>query len=66
MAYAVTYGSGLSAIFAVFQLIQPKRILTSTGGYNGTHGIIEMYMRGRSVVIQCAGFELVIHGKYHY
>ncbi|KAK6099301.1 hypothetical protein MT418_000735 [Batrachochytrium dendrobatidis] len=49
MAYAVTYGSGLSAIFAVFQLIQPKRILTSTGGYNGTHGIIEMYMRGRSV-----------------
>ncbi|KAJ1339300.1 hypothetical protein BSLG_006067 [Batrachochytrium salamandrivorans] len=52
MAYAVTYGSGLSAIFAVFQLIQPKRILTSTGGYNGTHGIIEMYMRGRTLYIE--------------
>ena len=47
---AVTYSSGLAAIFALFQALAPKRILMSKEGYHGVHGVIDLYKRGRIVV----------------
>ncbi|TPX66130.1 hypothetical protein SpCBS45565_g04623 [Spizellomyces sp. 'palustris'] len=45
--YAVTYTSGLAAITAAINHVQPLRIVTSREGYHGTHGVINVYRRGR-------------------
>lgn len=50
-AFAVTYASGLAAIFAVFHLVQPKMILISKNGYHGSHQTLQSYIRGRQVIV---------------
>ncbi|KAJ3185310.1 hypothetical protein HDU85_001360 [Gaertneriomyces sp. JEL0708] len=48
--HAVTYASGLAAVFAAFQYYQPNRVVLSKSGYFGSHGAIQVYLRGRSNV----------------
>ncbi|KNC99947.1 uncharacterized protein SPPG_05320 [Spizellomyces punctatus DAOM BR117] len=45
--HAVTYTTGLAAITAAINHVQPSRIVTSREGYHGTHGVIRIYRRGR-------------------
>ncbi|KAJ3329540.1 hypothetical protein HDU76_007695 [Blyttiomyces sp. JEL0837] len=47
-ANAVTYASGLAAVSAAFTYWAPKRVIISKEGYHGTHGVLEVYKRGRS------------------
>jgi cystathionine gamma-synthase len=48
-AYAVTYSSGLSAIYALLLHLQPRTIVISKEGYHGTHDALSLYKRGRLV-----------------
>ncbi|KAJ3103472.1 hypothetical protein HDU97_010055 [Phlyctochytrium planicorne] len=45
--HAITYSSGLSAVTAAFNFYQPRRIIISKEGYHGTHGVLDVYKRGR-------------------
>ena len=47
---AVTYSSGLSALFAIFESVQPKTIVISKG-YHGTQEALELYTRNRNVMV---------------
>jgi cystathionine gamma-synthase len=49
---AVTYGSGLAAMFAVLHLLQPKHILILKNGYHGSHLTLNSYIRGRDTVVK--------------
>ncbi|KAG1834354.1 Cys/Met metabolism PLP-dependent enzyme-domain-containing protein [Suillus subalutaceus] len=44
--YAVTYASGLAAVFSALVHFKPKRIAISRG-YTGCHGAISTYTKGR-------------------
>ncbi|KAH9179895.1 cystathionine gamma-synthase [Lactarius sanguifluus] len=48
--YAITYGSGLAAVYAAFTLLRPRGIAIR-GGYHGVHQIIETYGRDRDIKI---------------
>ncbi|KAJ2996559.1 hypothetical protein HDV02_006392 [Globomyces sp. JEL0801] len=50
-AHAVTYSSGLAAIFALLQHVQPLHIIMSKEGYHGTHGVVDLYCKNRNVKI---------------
>ncbi|KAJ3137934.1 hypothetical protein HK101_003794 [Irineochytrium annulatum] len=45
--HAVTYATGLAAINAAFNYYQPQRVIISKEGYHGTHGVLEIFKRGR-------------------
>ena len=47
---ALTYPSGLAAISAVIEAVQPRRIIISGGGYHGTHSLISLHEKGRIIV----------------
>ncbi|KAI9203267.1 Cys/Met metabolism PLP-dependent enzyme-domain-containing protein [Polychytrium aggregatum] len=49
-AHAVTYASGLAAIYAAFLFYQPRRVFISKEGYHGTHSSLQLYARGRDHV----------------
>lgn len=49
--HAVTYSSGLAAVFALFQSIQPKTVVMSREGYHGTHGSIDIFKRQRQTKV---------------
>ncbi|KAJ3413103.1 hypothetical protein HDV05_008499 [Chytridiales sp. JEL 0842] len=49
-AHAVTYASGLAAVYAALIYYQPKRLIISKEGYHGTHGSVDLYKRGRDWV----------------
>jgi cystathionine gamma-synthase len=48
---SVVYSSGLAAISALFETLQPQTILISNEGYHGTHGTLERYTKGRSIQV---------------
>jgi cystathionine beta-lyase/cystathionine gamma-synthase len=48
-AHAVTYTSGLTAIGALFNQFQPKRIIKTREGYFGCQKAAETYARNRNV-----------------
>ena len=43
-APSLVYGSGLAAIFAVYTLLNPRKVAI-TDGYHGSHGILEIFKR---------------------
>lgn len=66
-APSLTYSSGLSAIFAAYTLLKPKRVAI-TGGYHGAYGVLDLHTRlsGLQVLpLDCAESDLgpgdVIH-----
>lgn len=66
-APTLTYSSGLSALFAAYTLLNPKRVAI-TGGYHGAYGVLGLHTRlsGLQVLpLDCAESELrpgdVIH-----
>jgi len=50
LGYAITYGSGLAAVYAIFTLLRPRGIAIS-GGYQGVHHVIQTYGRDRDIKI---------------
>src|SRR5437667_5392155 len=51
LGYALTYGSGLSAIHALFIHINPKRVcISAEAGYHGTKGVANIFKRLNNMV----------------
>ncbi|KAI0035648.1 cystathionine gamma-synthase [Vararia minispora EC-137] len=48
--YAITYASGLAAVFAALEFYKPRKIAISSG-YHGVHFILDIYKRGRDVEV---------------
>jgi len=48
--HAVTYATGMSAVFAVFAHVVPKRVIIAPGGYFVTHKIIDMFTKFNGMV----------------
>ncbi|KAH9062156.1 cystathionine gamma-synthase [Lactarius vividus] len=48
--YAITYGSGLAAVYAAFTHLRPRGIAIR-GGYHGVHQIIQTYGRDRDIKV---------------
>ncbi|KAI8608106.1 Cys/Met metabolism PLP-dependent enzyme-domain-containing protein, partial [Chytriomyces sp. MP71] len=48
--HAVTYASGLAAIHAAFVFFNPSRIFMARAGYHGSHGVLDLFKRGRQEV----------------
>ncbi|KXS13453.1 cystathionine gamma-synthase [Gonapodya prolifera JEL478] len=65
-AYAVVYGSGLTAVHAMFVHYQPKRIIKSRAGYFGSEAAAQTYQRGRPVSIIYLDQLLKPDGSYSY
>ncbi|MCJ1442041.1 MAG: hypothetical protein MMC23_002533 [Stictis urceolatum] len=43
-APSLVYGSGLAAIFAIYTLLNPRKVAI-TGGYHGAHGVLGIFER---------------------
>lgn len=51
IGYALTYGSGLSAIHALFVHVNPKKVcISSEAGYHGTKGVAKIIQRLNKMV----------------
>lgn len=50
-SYAITYSSGLAAIYALLTNVQPKIVAMHKEGYHGTHGTIQLFSRNRNIEI---------------
>ncbi|KAI0307345.1 cystathionine gamma-synthase [Multifurca ochricompacta] len=48
--YAITYGSGLAAVYAALTLLRPRGIAIA-GGYFGVHHVIQTYGRDRGLKV---------------
>ena len=49
--HAVTYSTGMSAVFAAFAHIVPKRVIMAPGGYFVTHKVVEMFTKFNGMVL---------------
>jgi cystathionine beta-lyase/cystathionine gamma-synthase len=49
--HAVTYSSGLAAVYAAMVYYLPKRLIISKEGYHGTHDAVNLYKRTRPEVV---------------
>ncbi|KAJ3344266.1 hypothetical protein HDU93_000056 [Gonapodya sp. JEL0774] len=65
-AYAVVYGSGLTAIQGMLTYYQPKRIIKSRAGYFGSEAASQTYQRGRPVSIVYLDQLVQSDGSYAY
>lgn len=54
--YAITYASGLSAVYAALVYLKPKRIAIGEG-YHGTHNSIDVYQQSRDVPVEIIGLD---------
>ena len=51
LGHALTYGSGLSAIHALFVHINPKKVcISAEAGYHGTKGVANIFKRLNNMV----------------